>query len=83
MFFTEILVNFLFSSDKTHKNHFWVFKYSEALKVIIFSACSSMLNGLPGEETATRLRRLVEPQTARLASVNFILYIFPYFLHYC
>lgn len=41
-----------------------------------------MLNGLPGEETATRLRRLVEPQMTRLAAVNFILEIL-YFHFLC
>ncbi|VDK71439.1 unnamed protein product [Litomosoides sigmodontis] len=37
--------------------------------LLLLQACSSMLNGLPGEETATRLRRLVEPQMTRLAAL--------------
>ncbi|KAM3719234.1 Transportin-3 [Dirofilaria immitis] len=37
--------------------------------LLLLQACSSMLNGLPGEETATRLRRLVEPQMTRLTAL--------------
>ncbi|VDK28549.1 unnamed protein product [Gongylonema pulchrum] len=35
----------------------------------LLQACASMLNGLPGDEIASRLRRLVEPQLSRLAAL--------------